>query len=45
MIELEIERYRFWSRNKRYTKIIYVAKDDLLNRLEELQKNRGVWRY
>ena len=44
IIELEIEQYRFWRKNKTYTQIIYVAKEDLMNRLTELQENRGVWR-
>ena len=44
IIELEIEQYRRWLRNKRYTKIIYVAKEDLINRLEELQEWRNKWK-
>ena len=44
IIELEIEQYRRFRCNKRYTKIIYVAKEDLINRLEELQEWRNKWK-
>lgn len=44
IIELEIEEYRRFRRNKHYTKIIYVAKEDLINKLTELQEWRNKWR-
>lgn len=44
MIELEIEEYRRFFKNKHYTKIIYVAKEDLINRLKELQEWKNKWR-
>ena len=44
IIELEIEKYRLFRKNKHYTKIIYVAKEDLINRLTELQEWKNKWR-
>lgn len=44
IIELEIEEYRRFFKNKHYTRVIYVAKEDLINKLTELQEWRNKWR-